>query len=219
MKIRVWDLPTRLFHWALVVCVIGSIVTINLGGNWVQWHFRFGYAIWVLLLFRITWGFAGPRYARFGHFPPSLSATWAYLRGQGPVSLGHNPLGAWSVYALLAALTFQVTTGLFANDAILWEGPLRHWVSNDTSDWLTRLHKWNRFVIIGLVVLHILAIIYYSFVKKQSLVGPMWHGDKTIDANKEDDAARDNAQVRWGALTILAIYAAAVTLFIRLVTA
>src|SRR5690606_9284218 len=79
--VRVWDLPTRLFHWALVACVIGSLVSINIGGNAVGWHFRFGYAILTLLLFRVAWGFVGPRHARFANFPPNPAAAWRYLRG------------------------------------------------------------------------------------------------------------------------------------------
>ena len=74
-RLRVWDLPTRLFHWSLAACVVGAVVSVNIGGNAVGWHFRFGYAILALLLFRVVWGFAGSRYARFASFPPSLGAA------------------------------------------------------------------------------------------------------------------------------------------------
>jgi cytochrome b len=218
MKIRVWDLPTRVFHWALVLCIIGSVVTVNLGGNWMEWHFRFGYAILVLLLFRLTWGFVGSRYARFSSFPPSPRAALAYLRGLPYAAPGHSPLGALSVYALLLALSFQVVTGLFSNDAIMWDGPLRHWVSNEVSDWLTSLHKANRVVLLGLIGLHLSAIAYYAWIKKQALVKAMWTGDQEFDDAQTRVAAHDTAQVRWGGLLVFGIFVAVFMLFITLVS-
>ena len=213
-KLRVWDLPTRLFHWALAACVAGSLVSVNLGGNAVAWHFRFGYAILTLLLFRLAWGFAGPRYARFASFPPSAAAALGYLRrpASEPDRPGRNPLGALSVYALLLALAIQVGTGLFANDAIMWDGPLKNLVSNATSDSLTRLHKINRFVVIGLVLLHLAAIALYALVKRRNLVRPMLTGDAPMDARATDPdpPARDDAAVRLKALAILAACAALV---------
>ena len=214
-KIRVWDLPTRLFHWALVACIVGSLVSVNLGGNAVGWHFRFGYAILTLVLFRVLWGFAGPRYARFASFPPSPAAALRYLRGEHATSPGHNPLGAFSVYALLAALALQVGTGLFATDDIMWDGPLKALVSNATSEWLTRIHRINRFVVIALIALHLAAIAWYSRVRKEALVGPMIVGDKLLeDAEPAADGARErllalvllgaSAAVVWGPVTRLA---------------
>ncbi len=110
--LRIWDLPTRLFHWGLAISIAGSIISIKTGHT--DWHFRFGYLILTLLLFRLVWGFAGPRYARFSSFPPSLAAAWAYVRGRAAPTPGHSPLAAWSVYALLASCTFQVVSGLFS---------------------------------------------------------------------------------------------------------
>ena len=103
-RIRVWDLPTRLFHWALATLVCGSFVTIKLGGAWMVWHERIGYAVLSLVTFRLVWGFVGGRYARFASFVRGPSAVLAYLRGQGSHSPGHNPLGALSVLAMLAAV-------------------------------------------------------------------------------------------------------------------
>jgi cytochrome b len=207
-KIRVWDLPTRLFHWALVFCVAGSLVSVNLGGNAVGWHFRFGYAILALLLFRFAWAFAGPRYARVESFPPNPAAALRYLRGQGDHGPGHSPLAAFSVYALLLALAVQAGTGLFANDAIMWDGPLKNLVSNATSDALTRLHKLNRFVVIGLVLLHLAAIAFYTFVKRRRLVAAMITGDAEVASTARP--ARDDARVRLKALALMAASAAAV---------
>jgi cytochrome b len=180
-KVYVWDLPLRIFHWSLVLCVVGSIVTGSLGGNSFIWHFRFGYAVIILLAFRIVWGFAGSQYSKFKSFPPSPGRALAYLKdsqSKNPGHLGHNPLGAFSVYAMLLALVFQVTTGLFANDAIMWDGPLRNYVSNDTSDLLTTLHKINRIVLMVLIGLHLAALAFYTWVKKEPLVRAMVTGFK-----------------------------------------
>jgi len=201
-KARVWDLPTRLFHWALAACVVGSLVSINLGGNAVAWHFRFGYAILTLLLFRFAWGFVGPRYARFSSFPPNPLAALRHLRGRGTSAAGHSPLGALSVYALLLSLAFQAGTGLFANDAIMWDGPLRNTVSNATSDWLTSLHKTNRFVLIGLIALHLAAIAFYTLFKRKTLVRPMVTGDATLPPGHAP--AADGPRERGLALAVLA---------------
>lgn len=202
-RLRVWDLPTRVFHWALAACIAGSLVTIQLGGNAVGWHFRFGYAILALLLFRLAWGFVGPRHAQFASFPPNPLAAWRQLTGARPhTGPGHSPLGALSVYAMLLAVAIQVSTGLFASDAILWDGPLKNLVSNDTSDLLTRVHKTNRIALIGLVVLHLAAIPFHRLRGKRGMVSAMVTGDTRVD----EDAAptRDDLRIRAGALLLAA---------------
>ncbi len=210
-RIRVWDLPTRLFHWALVICIIGSLVSVKIGGNAVQWHFRFGFAILALVGFRVIWGFIGSRYARFASFPPNPFAALRYLRGQAEHTPGHNPLGAFSVYGLLAALAFQAGTGLFANDSIMWDGPLKNLVSSSTSDLLTTVHRINRFVVLGLIALHVCAILFYTRVRKEQLVAPMLVGDKAYPGTQSlPEAADDSIGLRLKALLILAACAAGV---------
>jgi cytochrome b len=212
-RIRVWDLPTRLFHWLLVACIAGSLVSVNLGGNAVGWHFRFGYAILALLLFRLLWGFAGPRYARFASFPPNPVAAIAWLRGARSARAGHNPVGAFSVYAMLAALALQAVTGLFATDDIMWDGPLKAQVSNATSALLTRVHKVNRFVVLALIALHLAAIAWYGRVRREPLVRAMIDGDKSVAAVAGEPApepAADGARERVLALALLGLSAVAV---------
>lgn len=212
-RVRVWDLPTRLCHWAMFACVVGSLVTINLGGNWVGWHFRFGYALLALIVFRVLWGFVGSRWARFSSFPPSPGRAFAYLRGRAASTPGHNPLGALSVYALLAALAVQVGTGLFANDAIMWDGPLRNLVSGATSDWLTGVHKANRIVLLALIAVHVLAIAYYAIARRERLTAAMVVGDKhDVDPAHGVD---DGAGLRIRALIVAAISVAAVWALLR----
>lgn len=209
-KTRIWDLPTRLFHWALVVCVAGALVTVKLGGNWMQWHMNFGIATLALLVFRTIWGLVGPRYARFSSFLPSVRAAWGYLRSASARTqhhAGHNPLGAWSVYALLGVLLVQASTGLFVSDDIMYQGPLSILVSNDTVAQLTSVHKLGEVVIFSLIGLHLVAILLYT-IKGHRLVGPMIHGD----ANSQQFiagtlAARDDWRVRLGALVLAVLLA------------
>ena len=210
-RVRVWDLPTRFFHWALLVCIIGSLVSVKIGGDAIAWHFRFGFAILTLISFRVIWGFIGSRYARFASFPPNPVSALKYLGGRAESTPGHNPLGAFSVYALLAALAFQAGTGLFANDSIMWDGPLKSLVSSDTSDLITTLHRRNRFVVIGLIALHLGAIAYYARIKKEALVAPMVGGDREYPHGTPlPEAADDSTGLRLRALIVLVACAVAV---------
>ncbi len=181
-KVLVWDLPTRLFHWLLVILVTTSFITAKIGGNAMQYHEWSGFTILALLLFRLVWGFVGSRESRFVTFVHGPAAVFRYavkiLRPDSRQYLGHNPLGGWSIIAMLSALMVQAGTGLFANDDIVTEGPLYKWVSKATSDWLTRVHKLNQEVIIVLVAIHILAVLFYFFFKRENLLKPMITGFK-----------------------------------------
>jgi cytochrome b len=176
-RFRVWDLPTRVFHWALVFCVVASFVTAKIGGNAMIWHGRIGVAVVGLLVFRLVWGFAGSTYARFTQFVRGPSAIRAYLRGQWQGE-GHNPLGALSVLAMLATLILLVTTGLFANDDIAFEGPLYALVGKELSDRVVGIHRLVEPAIILLVLAHLAAIFYYVRIRKETLVRPMITGEK-----------------------------------------
>ena len=214
-RIRVWDLPTRLFHWSLAALIVVSFVTVKLGGNLMIWHERSGYAILTLLLFRLAWGIAGGRYARFAAFVRGPGTVLAYLRGAGGSAHapGHNPLGALSVLGLLAVVGFQAASGLFTNDDIAFEGPLSVKVSGATASLLTTLHRWNEKTIIALVALHLAAILYYRFGKRRELVGPMLSGDATFpDAWP---ASRDDARLRLRALVIAAACGGVVAWIVR----
>lgn len=173
----VWDLPLRGFHWCLVLSLAGSWVTHELGVQWFEWHVRFGYVTLVLVGFRLAWGFVGPRHARFASFLRGPAAVLGYLRGGGE-AVGHSPLGALSVLALLIALLMQALTGLFANDDIFNNGPLYGYVDKDTSDALASLHRQGWDVLKVLVILHLLAIAYYQLVRRIDLLRPMWSGRK-----------------------------------------
>jgi cytochrome b len=210
-KVSVWDLPTRLFHWLLVILVIVSFVTGNIGGNAMQYHEWSGFTILTLLLFRLAWGFVGSRESRFATFVVGPAAVVRYaatlLRRDSQHYLGHNPLGGWSIIAMLLALWVQVGTGLFANDDIVTEGPLYHWVSKAMSDWLTRVHNLNKTVIIGLVSIHVLAVLFYFFYKRENLLKPMLTGVKQWRGPiPESSTGRTWAAAPIAALAIVAVY-------------
>ena len=216
--IRVWDLPIRLFHWLLVLCIVGSLISVNLGGNAIQWHAYFGYSILTLLIFRIIWGFVGSTHARFTSFFPTKKAILEYLSGSAPSVLGHNPLGALSVFALLFALAIQVTTGLFVDDEISFQGPLAKFVPSWVSSFLSEIHEGNQVVIYTLITIHIAAIWAYKKFKGENLIKPMISGDKEIDPSEEAKylpadlgrASKDGVLQRGFALLLLSVVAVAV---------
>ncbi|CAN5765327.1 cytochrome b/b6 domain-containing protein [soil metagenome] len=217
--VRVWDLPTRIFHWALACFLVSSVLRAWLGGNAMVWHFRLGYAVFALLAFRLVWGLVGGRWSRFAAFVYAPSTTLRYLRGEGHVDehlhVGHNPLGAFSVFGLIGILALQVGTGLFADDEISNSGPLLKYVSGATSSLLTSWHKnFGQWLIVGLVVLHIAAVLFYLVKKKQNLVGPMLTGDKLLAGDVPPST--DHALSRGIALVLFALCAAGVAWVIAL---
>jgi cytochrome b len=215
--VRVWDLPTRVFHWTLAAGVCGSIVTAKLGGNAMVWHFRLGYLIFTLLAFRLIWGVAGGHWSRFASFVFSPATLARYLRGQGQAlhDVGHSPLGALSVFAVLGILTAQVATGLFADDEIANTGPLIKYVSSATSLLLTKWHKtYGQWIIVALVVLHVAAIAFYVFNKKRDLLRAMVSGDKQLPGSTP--ASTDSLRSRAGAVAVFALCAAGVSWLVKL---
>ncbi len=183
--VRVWDLPTRLFHWSLALCVIGSVITAKVGGNAMTWHFRFGTVVLALVTFRILWGLVGGRWSRFASFIYAPGTVLRYLRGQAKpgehLDVGHNPLGSFSVFGLLGLLALQLATGLVADDEIANVGPLNRFVGSDLVKQATGWHKeYGSWIIITLIVVHIAAILFYLFKKRQNLIVPMLVGDKPL---------------------------------------
>jgi cytochrome b len=201
-RTRIWDLPTRLFHWALAACVTGSIASIK--ADSIDWHMRFGYAVLTLVHFRILWGFAGSRYALFSHFVRGPREVLAYVGGRLKHVGGHNPLGALSVLALLLLLLAQACGGLFANDGSFTEGPLAKLVSGDLSNRISTLHRRAEWAIYALVLLHLVAVIFHSVFKSEPLVGAMLHGDRDLDA----EPAQDDLALRLRGLAVFGLAAA-----------
>jgi cytochrome b len=208
-RVRVWDLPTRLFHWALALCFVGLIATGTLGGSAMVLHFRFGYAVLALLLFRLIWGVVGGRWSRFSSFVAAPGTIWRYLSGrhQAEGELGHSTLGGLAVVAMLLLLSLQVGSGLMSDDTISFAGPLSAWVPNDWVSLATSYHaRVGRWALIALVVLHLAAIIFYT-VRRRGLVEAMLHGDKVLSASTAAPlkGSRDDGWTRLAALVLLLV--------------
>jgi cytochrome b len=197
-RIRLWDLPTRLFHWLLALSVAAALISAELGGNLMDWHGRIGLFIVGLVVFRLVWGVMGSTYARFAQFFPTPAKIKIYLRGEWR-GVGHNPLGALSVLGLLGLLAFQVASGLFANDDITFVGPLFDLVSKDLSNQLTGLHKLASNLVYLLIGLHLAAIGFYVIIKKDNLVKPMVTGWKDADQAAQSASANGGG---WVALIV-----------------
>jgi cytochrome b len=201
--IRVWDLPTRVFHWALAGAVIGLVTTAQLGGAWMEWHMRLGYLVLSLLAFRVVWGVVGGYWSRFGVFVPSPVRLLRYLRAPTPQDhVGHSPQGALSVLAMLLVLLAQVGSGLFSDDEIATAGPLSRFASGE---WVSRATDYHtnigKYLLLGLVAIHVAAILVYWLKKGQKLVPPMLHGDQmaahTLQSSRDDLAVRCFALAIW----------------------
>ncbi len=204
----VWDLPLRAFHWLFAASILASWATAEAGFNWMQWHIRLGKWMIGLLSFRILWGFVGPRHARFTSFLAGPRAMWRYakgLTGAGePVhTVGHNPLGGVMVIIMLLLVAFQVSTGLFATDDIAWTGPYYPSVSSATAHELTSLHHANFNLIWAAIALHVGAIAYYTFIKRQSLVPAMVTGWKPAAAVPASEAITSSEL--WKALIVMLV--------------
>ena len=202
--IHVWDLPVRLFHWSLVALVTLSWASREL--DYMEVHRWSGYAILTLVVFRVGWGFAGTRHARFADFVRTPRAMRAYmaniLAGAKAQHLGHNPAGGWSVMAILACLLVQAVTGLFVTDEVLFDGPFFRAVSEETAHRLKQLHGINFNILLLLIGLHLAAITFYRFVKREDLVRPMLSGFKWVPI---DSPAGDAPRVgSWRAPLVLA---------------
>jgi cytochrome b len=175
MRARIWDAPTRLFHWLLVVLIPAAWWTAE--NEWLDWHYRIGLTIVTLLAFRLVWGLIGSSTARFGSFVRGPSAIRAYLTGRGPGSVGHNPLGALSVLAMIGLLVVHVAFGLVSTDQDgLNPAPLAHLVSYEVSEEAQDLHETSFNLLLVLIGVHVAAILHYTLFKRRNLVGPMLTG-------------------------------------------
>jgi len=207
-RILLWDLPLRVFHWSLVAAVITAVVTGELGGPWMAWHGRAGLLIVGLLVFRTVWGLVGSATSRFRQFVPSPASVLAYLRGRWR-GVGHNPLGALAVFALLGLLSTQAVTGLFGNDDIAFAGPLNHLVDDPLGARLTGWHRVLADGLFALLALHLLAIAFHVLVKRHRLIRPMVSGVLEVAAHTPLPG-RVRGDPRFGLLVAVALAAVSV---------
>lgn len=213
--VAVWDLPTRLFHWLLVGLMAVSVVTVEIGGNAMRVHAWSGFTILALVLFRLAWGFVGSTPSRFKTFLVGPRRVIAYAlalsRPDPPHHLTHNPLGGWSVVAMLGAVLLQAATGLFASDDIMTQGPLNRHVSSGVGHLLTDLHEFNADVILALVAVHVAAVIFHLVYKRDNLITPMITGEKPW----EGPLPETRKSPLWLAVVVAALAAGAVWWLVR----
>jgi len=210
---RVWDLPTRLFHWLLVVLIVMLYATGEYDLLDMRWHFWAGYATLVLIAFRLLWGVFGSHTSRFSDFVRGPRVVADYVRSllspRRKLGIGHNPLGGWSVLALLLCVTVQCITGLFSSDELDSDGPFVARVSARTVKLMTRLHHWNQNLLLILIGVHVAAVLLYLLLRHENLIGPMISGRKRL----ADTKPLRFASV-WLALSLLVLSIAAVAILV-----
>jgi len=210
--INVWDLPVRIFHWSLVLLFIAAYVTNALGPNYFKYHLWCGYAVIVLVGFRIVWGLVGTYHARFINFIRSPVTTIKYavdtLQNKEKHYAGHNPLGAIMVVVLLLTILIQALTGLFTNDEIINVGPLYAYISDELSLKLTSLHRHLFYWILGAVVLHIIAVLVHVFFKRDNILKAMFTGKKSATGIEEKSISSSRI---WLAVIIVIVLALVLT--------
>lgn len=203
----IWDLPLRLFHWSFASSILLLWLTSELGSDYIDWHITLGYCVLTLTIFRIAWGFFGPKHAKFSHFLPTPTEIVSYLKQQNTpqakVYAGHNPIGSLMVIAMLILVLIQAVSGLFVDDQVFSSGPYFN-AAGDTVDKLmsTVHHTMFDFILLA-IALHIAAIIFYKTVKKQNLVKAMFTGKKADKGITEKDAIKHSKL--WLALIIIAL--------------
>jgi cytochrome b len=216
VPVRIWDLPTRLFHAALAVLVTAAIVTAEIGGDWMAWHLRCGEAVLTLLAFRWIWGLASGRWSRFASFVPTPARLARALRGRAGAHerIGHNALGALSVWAFLVLLSVQVATGLVADDEVDTVGPLNAHVGHRLAKTASHWHAgWGADLVFALIALHLLAIAWYTWRRREPLLRAMWTGDKPLPP--ATPASRDDRRTRTFALALWMAAVAGVWALVR----
>lgn len=216
-SIRIWDLPTRVFHIVLIACVAGLIITGEIGGDIMTLHFYLGYAVLTLVLFRLVWGFLGGHWSRFIHLIPTPAQMRAYIASlrqlHAKPAAGHNPLGALSVLTMLVVLLSQVFSGFLSDDEVSVSGPWTTWAPSAWIELATEYHtEIGKAVLIILVVLHISAVLFHKYVKGDDLISPMVSGDKVLpeDLAHTTPASADTWVTRTKAVLVLALCAYAV---------
>lgn len=219
MTVYVWDFPTRAFHWLLVLTFAAQYISGEILDDAMQWHFYGGYFMLGLIIFRILWGLVGAHYARFSQFVHGPGYALRYIKSFGKpnyeASIGHNPLGAYSVLFVLAVLLTQAVSGLFITDDIFHSGPYHPIVSEDVESVMNWLHGNMVNAVFAFLILHITAMLVYKRLKKQNLVKAMLNGRK--DLNNQDQAQTDHIEAKnhWARFTlVIALSIAAVYLVV-----
>ena len=205
-QVRIWDIPLRLFHWALAALVTCQFLIAWVFTDAMDLHVTLGYLTLTLIVFRIFWGFIGTTYAQFKNFLVSPTSLVAYIRGlfnraSQSKSAGHNPIGGYSTIAIIVCILAQGFSGLFCDDDVFTAGPLRHLVSDNVTSIFNRVHALNAKILVGLLCTHVLAIFWHLLVKRENLIKPMITGKKI--------AIKDDKHMNWTEKPLAALLALA----------
>lgn len=212
-NVRVWDLPTRLFHWTFVTLIISAWASTEFASKindpTLKWHRWNGYAILVLIVFRLIWGVFGSSTARFTNFMrwpwTAVSYGLDLLRGKDRHFLGHNPLGSWMILLLLTAVAVQGVLGLYTLEHNeITAGPLNRTISEEASKIVGWLHLRGFNVIMALVIIHVLANSLYQIVKNDPLITAMVTGSKPARPYEDGPEAAIHDSVGLRAMLCLA---------------
>jgi cytochrome b len=217
-RVRAWDLPTRIFHWLFVTLIVCGYVSRYYGDSDFVWHKWNGYAVLILVVFRLIWGFVGCTTARFASFFPTPRSMLRYglsiFGSKTEHYLGHNPVGGAMILALLAVVFAQAVTGLFNSNDILFDAPFVKLVSEHTVKLAGVAHHYIFELILLLASIHILANLFYHFVKREPLIAAMVTGHKPAEEYLDCDEAEGGSL--WRALICLLVAAVLVLGTIRL---
>lgn len=208
-SVKIWDLPTRIFHWTLVFGMGFLWLSAELGGLWMDWHMQAGILMLALIIFRIIWGFVGSDTSRFSSFIKSPAHSIHHLKelkdGGTAYYAGHNPLGAWMVVFLLVGILLQALSGLFVSDDILVEGPLYGLVAESTAGALTGFHHiWFNILLLAAVV-HIFTLGFYKIRKRTNLIKAMVSGSADWPVEQQPMPAHLSFKSPWLALSIFIV--------------
>lgn len=183
-KNLVWDIPVRLFHWLLVICLLGQWLTADVLDDAMDIHFYIGYFTLGLVIFRLMWGFVGTKYAKFNSFVSGPKSMLTYLRSvkskQHNVSVGHNSVGGLLLPAVIVLVGLQAISGLFTSDDIVYSGPYYDSANADLQEYMQWLHHNIFDILLAIIGLHLIAIGWYLFFLKHNLIRPMFDGKKTV---------------------------------------
>jgi len=210
-KVRVWDIPVRLFHWALASCFVTAWLTLD--NCYLDIHVFAGYLMGGLILFRLLWGFIGGPYARFHAFAFGWPEVWEYLNRvmnrRPPHFLGHNPAGSWAIYLLLALGLLITVTGLLGFGGEERQGPLAELLNYSQGHFALDLHTWLSWLMLGMVIIHLMGVLVESLLHRKNLVAAMLTGFKPSAA----DAISTASHWKVGAAMLVGIIAASMSWF------
>ena len=177
----VWDLPTRLFHWMLVISFSVAWVTSD-DNRYLDFHVFGGYTFFGLLVFRTVWGMVGSHYAHFRTFAHNWSSLHGYakglLNGQATRYLGHNPIGGLAILVMIGLGFLVSISGLVVFGGEEGHGPLAGVIPFEVGHAAKNIHEILVWLMLGLVAVHIIGVIAESFIHKENLIWSMFSGYK-----------------------------------------